>query len=584
MDKFDTLILNGRIVDGTGAASYDADIGIIDGRIAAIGRLRDRKAANVIDAAGRIVAPGHITQHSHYDAALFWDPYCSNSGEHGVTTLVNANCGFGFAPVHKADRERTMRMMETTEQIPIAQQRAGMPWNWETFPEFLDRVRALPKGVNVLTYLPLNPLLVYVMGIDAAKSRRPTGAEIARMHELINEAMDAGAIGISMSVMGLEGNSHLDSDGTAMPTDLLHPDDVVEISRAVANRGEGIIQMLSQIAFNGDRNLTARVAEMARGSGARVLHNVFASADSLPDMPRENVEWIESLRARDLDVVAGAILNRGWVEAGIADLDTAAGQLPAVREIVGCRTDEERLALISDPAFAERFWTQYSTNGPTNGAGGFENQQVIEVGDDPALQHLVGRKLIDIANAAGQNVVEALLDLGIRSGLRVQFKSEPFAAADPSQFLTYIAHPAIALGVSDGGAHTKAFGNGHYGTEFLISLVREQKLLSLEEMHFQLALKPARTMLLQDRGALCLGMWADILIYDLDALYLDTSRFEIIHDMPEGDWRRNPRAGGYEWILVNGVVTHSADKATGATPGDLLRITSDHAHYPLAAE
>ena len=583
MDRFDTLIVNGHIIDGTGAAGYNADIGIVDGRVAAIGKLSNRRAANVIDATGRIVAPGHVTQHSHYDAALFWDPYCSNSGEHGVTTLVNANCGFGFAPVREEDRERTMRMMETTEQIPMAHQRAGMPWDWVTFPEFLDRVRALPKGVNVLTYLPLNPLLVYVMGIEAAKTRRPTAPEIARMHELINEAMDAGAIGISMSVMGLEGNSHLDSDGTAMPTDLLHPDDVVEISRAVADRGEGLIQMLSQIAFNGDRNLTARVAEMARGTGARVVHNVFASADSLPDMPRENVAWIESLRARGLDVVAGAILNRGWVEAGIADLDTAAGQLSAVREIVACQSDEERRALIADPAFAERFWAQYSASGPTNGAGGFENQLVIEVGDNPELEPFVGRKLVDIAQASGRNVVEALLDLGVRSNLKVQFKSEPFAAADPSQLLTYIACPAIALGVSDGGAHTKAFGNGHYGTEFLISLVREQKLLSLEELHFQLALKPARTMMLQDRGALCLGMWADVLIYDLDALYLDTSRFEILYDMPDGDWRRNPRAGGYDWILVNGVVTHRADASTGATPGDLLSIASEPMQLRAAA-
>jgi N-acyl-D-aspartate/D-glutamate deacylase len=149
-----------------------------------------------------------VTQHSHYDVALFWDPYCSNSGENGVTTVVNANCGFGVAPVRPRDIERTMQMLETTEQIPVAHQRSALPWDWESFPEYLARVERLRKGVNVLTYLPLNPLLVYVMGIDAAKTRRPTAAEMAEMHRLINEAMDAGAIGISMSAMGIEADAH----------------------------------------------------------------------------------------------------------------------------------------------------------------------------------------------------------------------------------------------------------------------------------------------------------------------------------------------------------------------------------------
>ena len=196
MMTFDTIIRGGRIVDGTGSAAYHADIGIRDGRIAAIGALSGAAADQTIDACGRIVAPGHINQHSHYDVALFWDPYCSNAGENGVTTVVNANCGFGIAPVRPADRLRTMQMLETTEQIPVAHQQSALPWDWESFPEFLQRLEGLPKGVNVLSYLPLNPLLIYVMGIEAAKSRRPTAAEMAEIHRLINTAMDAGALGI----------------------------------------------------------------------------------------------------------------------------------------------------------------------------------------------------------------------------------------------------------------------------------------------------------------------------------------------------------------------------------------------------
>src|SRR5579871_3541238 len=178
MVSFDTIIGGGRIVDGTGSPAYYADVGITDGRIAAIGNLARARASRRIDARGRIVAPGHVNQHSHYDVALFWDPYCSNAGENGVTTVVNANCGFSVAPVRSRDIECTMQMLETTEQIPVSHQRAALPWDWESFPEYLDRVRQLRKGVNVLTYLPLNPLLVYVMGVEAAKTRRPTAAEM----------------------------------------------------------------------------------------------------------------------------------------------------------------------------------------------------------------------------------------------------------------------------------------------------------------------------------------------------------------------------------------------------------------------
>lgn len=292
--SFDVVISNGFIVDGTGAPGTYGDVGIRDGRIAPIGDLSGSAAGRRIDASNHIVAPGHVTQHSHYDAALFWDPYCSDSGENGVTTVVNANCGFGLAPVRAEDRERTMAMMATTEQIPVEHQRHGMPWDWESFPDWMERMRGLPKGVNVLSYLPLNPLLVYVMGVEAAKTRIPTADEMAEIHRLINEAMDAGAIGISMSVMGAEGNSHGDHDGTSMPTDAMDHDAIVEICRALVDRGEGVIQLLSQIVYYGDRSITERIAEMAKGTRVRVIHNTFLTLDALPDIVAEDLAWLDA--------------------------------------------------------------------------------------------------------------------------------------------------------------------------------------------------------------------------------------------------------------------------------------------------
>lgn len=575
MASFDTIISGGRIVDGTGSATFHGDVGIRDGRIAAIGELSGDTADQRIDAAGKVVAPGHVNQHSHYDVALFWDPYCSNAGENGVTTVLNANCGFGIAPVRASDRERAMAMLETTEQIPVAHQRAALPWDWETFPDYLARVEALAKGVNVLTYLPLNLLLIWVMGIDAAKSRRPSASEMAEMHQLINEAMDAGAIGISMSCMGAEGNSHLDCDGTPMPTDTLHHDDVVEICRALALRGEGVIQLLSHLIIYGDRSLTERVLEMAKGSGVTVIHNAFMTSDLMPGRIEEDLAWLEGLRAQGNDVVGNVLANRGWVEADLKQLDVACGMLASVRRIMACGSDAEILELITDPDYVAAFSAEYAAKGQTNGANGLEGQIVIAVGDDPSLGAYLGVTLGDIAKKSEMGIVEAMLDLALRSKLALQLRSPIIGSTDPHQAARLFGHPGTVIGGSDGGAHTKSFGLGHVPTDLLIWLTRENPLMTLEEIHFHLSLKIARTLQLKDRGALLPGYWADVLIYDPAALYFDMERYDIVHDMPGGDWRRKGRAGGYDAILVNGVVTHRGDKPTGATPGRLLRVCGD---------
>lgn len=585
MQDFDTIIEGGFVVDGTGGAGTYDDVGIIGDEIVQIGNLRRAQAGQRIDATGKIVAPGHITQHTHYDASLFWDPYCLDAGRNGITTVANANCGFGIAPVREQDRERLMGMLETTEQIPVAQQRSALPWNWETFPEYLDQVRSLAKGVNVLTYLPLNPLLVYVMGIEAAKSRSPNAEEIAEIHRLINEAMDAGAIGISMSVMGAEGNSHVDVDGSSMPTDSMDHDAIIEICRALVDRGEGVIQMLPQIVYYGDRSITQRVAELVKGTGVRVIHNTFLTHDMLTDIVSYDLDWLNDMRANGCEVTAGCLLNRGWVEAGIRELDSAGGQLPAIRQIVACNSNEEVLELIKDPDFVKGFEEQYAGAAPSNGAAGLEGQTVITVGDDPALQPYLFKTLGEIAEETGQSTVATMLDLGVRSGLALQLKSAPISATTPDQALEYLAHPGVIGGGSDGGAHTKAFGMGHYATDLLIWLVREEKRSTLEEMHFQLSLKSAKSLKLKGRGALLPGFKADILIYELDKLHFDMSQYQVVHDMPEGDWRRQAKAGGYDYVFVNGQITHRADEPTGETPGILDRVTTqDGESYAVAAE
>ena len=199
MTDFDIIIKGGTIVDGTRTPRYVSDLAIKDGKIAQIGGLKEKTADRILDAAGRIVAPGFVDLHTHYDAQIFWDPYCTLSGWHGVTSVALGNCGFGFAPSRVEDRDRAMLSMTRNEAIPYEAMKAGMPWNWVTFPDFIDSLSRTPKGVNCLTYVPLTPLYAWVMGWDEAKKRGPTDAELQEMCRLIREAMDAGACGWSKS-------------------------------------------------------------------------------------------------------------------------------------------------------------------------------------------------------------------------------------------------------------------------------------------------------------------------------------------------------------------------------------------------
>ena len=198
MAEFDTVIRGGTVVDGTRLPRYLADVAIKAGRIVEIGHVEAHRAQQVIDAAGCIVAPGFVDLHTHYDAQLFWDPYCSISCWHGITSVAIGNCGFGFAPVTPAARERAMLSMTRVEAIPLASMRAGMPWDWESFPEYLDSIERTPKAMNILPYVPISPILISVLGLDDAKAGRlPTEAEHAEMCRILELSLDAGGCGWS---------------------------------------------------------------------------------------------------------------------------------------------------------------------------------------------------------------------------------------------------------------------------------------------------------------------------------------------------------------------------------------------------
>jgi len=377
-------------------------------------------------------------------------------------------------------------------------------------------------------------------------------------------------------VMGEAGNSHVDFDGSCMPSVALTLDSILQIGQALIDRGEGVIQILSQIFHFGDRSFTEKMAEACYGSGVRVLHNTFLSSDANPDIVQEDLDWIRGLRARGLDVISPCRVNRGWVEANIRQLDTAGGQYEGVRRISACESDQEILALISDPVFIQEFSDEYAERGAVQAAINMDNQIVINVGDVPELQQHLGKRLGEVAEQQGQSVIETLLALARESNLQLNIKSDLISSSTPDQAVEILREPSIYASGSDGGAHTKSFDHSNYQTDLLVWVCRDNKQMSLEEMHLNLSLKQARAVSIPDRGAILPGFWADIVIYRLDELHVNLDRYQIAHDAPGGDWRRKSDPGGYRMVMVNGEVICQNDQLTGATPGVLGRITMDN--------
>jgi N-acyl-D-amino-acid deacylase len=567
MRHFDTLITGAKIVDGTGAPAFDGDVAIEKGRIAAIGHLQGVAADTVIDAAGKTVAPGFIDSHTHYDIQLYWDPYCSASGENGVTTVVTCNCGFGLAPCRPEDRERYMRMMETTEEIPYKAASKVLPWSWESFPEYITELQRLPKGVNVMSLLPFNALLIYVMGKDVRR-RRPNAPELQQMRELLGAALDAGACGISMSHLGT-GNNHTDADGSDMPTDVMHPDDAIAVCQALKERGVGIIQCISQIGTIGDRTISER---LAREVGRPVLHNVFESNQRDPQSVDRDIAWLSALTREGLDVYALSFLNRAWAEVSFQSLLLTLSSEPAVRELMALNSDAEKLALLADASFRSRWRASYSSKnlvGPS-----IESTAISDIPDNPELANLVGRTFGDIANEQSVHVIDVVTGLACQTKMNFRTKTIIINGENPSPHAAsrLLAAGRILPGNSDGGAHVKSTSMGNYTTDLMLWLTRETGLITQEEMHYRMSYLPARALQIRDRGTLRVGCAADILIYDINDLYFDRTGYALKYDLPDEDWRLVARSGGYAYILVNGVITHADDKSTGATPGTYVRV------------
>jgi N-acyl-D-aspartate/D-glutamate deacylase len=573
MQRFDLILRGGTIVDGRRNPRYVGDVAIEDGKVVAMGGTIGGSARRVIDADGLIVAPGFVDLHTHYDAQIRWDPWCTISGWHGVTSVVLGNCGFGFAPVKPDFRERSMLTMTRTEAIPYASMQQGMPWEWETIPEYLDNLDRIPKGVNVIQYMPTASLMTYVMGLEAAKTRAATPAERAEMKRLLHEGMDAGLCGFSIQRLG-PNSVQADFDGSPMVTDTMADDDILALAEVLNERGEGFVQ-ITQATGDIKQDL-AFLEQLAKTANRPILHNVVVPARVDPEIHRRPMRWVERCREQGLPIYAQCATVRAGFAFTLAHWNLYDAS-PAWRAVT-TGTHAEKLAKMRDPVLRSALVTEAETadkrlRAIQAGIGGNPKGLIIQsVNNQPELEEFVGKTVGDVAMAQNKHPIEVMLDLSLAGDLNVEFLG-PDKGSNAEFMTEMITESEYAIpGVSDGGAHTKFFTGGAYTTDFLTWLVRDEQRVSLEEAHYRLSNLPAQAAGFQDRGVLAEGAAADVVVYDLGELAVDPPWIgSVEHDLPAGEWRRVQRAVGYNAIVVNGEITFEAGECTGATPGKLLR-------------
>jgi N-acyl-D-amino-acid deacylase len=573
MADYDIQITGGTIVDGTRVPRYRGDVWIKDGKIAQIGGRPPGGAEQVIDADGLIVAPGFVDLHTHYDAQIRWDPWCTISGWHGVTSVVLGNCGFGFAPVKPEFRERSIMTMVRTEAIPYASIKEGMPWEWETMPEYLDSLDRAPKGVNVIQYMPTASLMIYVMGLDAAKTRPATAAERAEMQRLQHQGMDAGLCGFSIQRLGPD-STQADFDGSPMVTDTMCDEDILCLAEVLAERDEGFIQITQ--ATGDIRADLAFLEKLAAVAKRPIIYNVVAPSRKDPEVHRRPLRWIQKCWNQGLEMYAQCGTGRTGFAFTLEHWNLYDAS-PAWRAVT-TGSLEEKMAKMRDPELraavvAETEEADKRLQAIQAGVGGaIQNLMINAVNRRPELQQFLGRSVGDVAAEQGKHPVEVMLDLSLQTDLQAEF-----LGPDKGSNADYMAEimndsPYTVPGVSDGGAHTKFFTGGSWSTDMLRWLVRDEGKVTLEEAHYRMSTLAAHAAGFRDRGTIREGAAADVVVYDLEEIDVDPSWIgDIVHDLPGGEWRRIQRAKGYRSIIVNGQETFADGDCTGATPGKLLR-------------
>ena len=560
---YDLVVANGTVIDGSGAPRYVADVAVKDGRIAAIGRIRDC-AKRTVDAEGHVVSPGFVDGHTHMDAQIFWDRLGSCSCYHGVTSVVMGNCGFTIAPCREQDADLVFRNLERAEDISRDAMLAGIDWTWETFPEFLDTIDALPKGINYAGYIGHSALRTYVMG-ERAFTEPPTPDELETMCRLAKEAVTAGAIGFSTS----RTVNHVTADDRPVASRAAEWDEVRAIVNAVGETGRGIFEIAHErVGRRPDRlrEYFDRLRDLAVESGVPQTWGMFSSRHA-PDYWRGFVGLVDETCA------AG---GRMFVQVHSRPLNMLLSfktQLPfdrwdTWREIRALPIDEQK-AKLRDPDLRAKLVEAAKGEAPGGKVVGVEarapDYDHFYIMDDVSGED---RLLRDVAAERGMDPVDLMIELGLQKDFN-QFFRQPAANENQDDVLELIRHPRSVVTFSDSGAHVSQIMDSSLQTHLLGHWVREKEALSLEDAVRQLTYNTATQWGMHDRGLVREGLNADLVVFDPDTVGPEMP--EVVHDLPAGAKRLKQVARGIKNTIVNGEVFLEDNEHTGATAGRLFR-------------
>ena len=559
---YDLVIKNGTVIDGTGLPRYRADVAVRHGRIAAIGRIREA-AREVVDAEGRVVTPGFIDGHTHMDAQVFWDPYGTCSCWHGVTTVVMGNCGFTLAPCGKRERHLVVRNLERAEDIAAEAMDAGIDWTWTTFPEFLDRVDALPKGINYAGYVGHSALRTFAMG-ERAFEKESSEDELSVMERELGDAMRAGAIGFTTS----RSPSHETPDRRPVASRLASWDEVRRLVGVLGEMNAGVFELAGERA-GGDperlREYHVRLRDLAVESGRPITWGLFSRREE-PVLWRTYLALLEETAARGGRMFA-QVHSRALTVVLSFKTNLPFDRLPVWRELRALPLDQQQ-ARLRDPELRRRLVEaakERDERRPIGAEARLGSYEWIFVMDSPEGPH---RSVAEIARERGIDPVEAIIDLALEKDLD-RFFLQPIANENQDHALELITHPRTVVTFSDSGAHVSQIMDASLQTHLLSYWVRARRALALEQAVRMLSFAPATYWGFADRGLIREGMAADLLVFDPDTIAPEMP--EVVRDLPAGARRLTQRARGIAATVVNGEVVLRDGKPTGALPGQLLR-------------
>jgi N-acyl-D-aspartate/D-glutamate deacylase len=564
----DYLIRGATIVDGTGAPGVIGDVGVDNGRIAAVGTV-DEGASRILNADGLVVAPGFVDPHTHYDAQFFWDPLATPSNVHGVTTAINGNCGFTLAPIKTADADYIRRMMTKVEGMPLAALEQGVPWTWETFGEYLAALDGT-LAVNAGFMVGHCALRRYVMGADAIGNKATPG-QLAEMVRVLHESLAAGGLGFSTTLSA----THTDGDGKPVASRHASRDELLALCGAVQDHEgttlegivEGCLDMFSddEIALLTDMSVAARRA---------INWNVLTVDSRVPQRVTRQLEASDAARRAGGRVIALTMPVLVPMNMSFGTY-CAFNLMPGWGDVLNLPLPE-RMAKLRDPGVRRTMLARATSEE----AGVFRRLADFRhyvLGDTYSAENdgLKGRVVADLAKERGQDPFDALVDIVLNDDLRTVLWPMPPDNDDATWKLRQEVwqHPDVLLGGSDAGAHLDRMCGAPYTTRFVGDMIRGRQLTSMERAVQMITDDPAQLFGLRDRGRIAEGYRADLVVFDPQAIGSEPAT--LVDDLPGGTPRLTAGAIGVVRVLVNGVETVADNRPTGATPGSVLRSGRD---------